>query len=122
MGKEDHTERDPHSEQRVSHGEDEVENNDAKHYEKQDGENGELSVLERILPPLPAARNGIFVKVEAVLGLDVPFTAREKAVSARIFWGGQEVRSGEVLTCLKSCFFLSGGFLRETGDVATTSF
>ncbi|CAM9137499.1 unnamed protein product [Scytosiphon promiscuus] len=69
----------------------EVEQSQAKYDENQGGENEELSALERILPPLPAARKGVFVKVEAVLGLDVPFTARGKSVSARIFWGGQEV-------------------------------
>lgn len=66
-----------------------------QHAEGEDGyqeeDNEEPSALEKILPQFPAARKEVFVKVEAVFGLRPPFTARGGAVSARVFWGGQEV-------------------------------
>lgn len=51
------------------------------------------SALEKILPRFPASRKEVFVKLEAVSGLLPPFTARGSAVSARVFWAGEEVRS-----------------------------
>lgn len=73
--------------------------NDEDNLEHLDGGDGheeegeEPSALEKILPQFPAARKQVFVKVEAVLGLLPPFTKRGRSVSARIFWGGQEVSS-----------------------------
>lgn len=66
-----------------------------EHWEGEDGheeEDEEPSALEKILPQFPAARKEVFVRVEAVLGLLPPFTARDRDASARVFWGGQEVR------------------------------
>lgn len=65
--------------------------------EESEGEEGkeELSALEKILPQFPASRKQVFLKVEAVLGLLPPFTARGSAVTARVFWCGQEVRNGK---------------------------
>ncbi|CAM9158684.1 unnamed protein product, partial [Sphacelaria rigidula] len=49
------------------------------------------TALERILPSLPAARHELFLRVEAVSGLEQSFSSGGSAVSARIFWGGEEV-------------------------------
>lgn len=49
------------------------------------------TALERILPPLPAARHGLFLRVESVTGLEHSFSSGGSAVSARVFWGGEEV-------------------------------
>lgn len=59
----------------------------------EEDEEEEPSALEKILPQFPASRKEVFVKVEAVSGLLPPFTARGNAVSARVFWGGEEVRT-----------------------------
>lgn len=69
-----------------------VEVNGGEHDEEGEEEE-EPSALETILPRLPAAQKEVFVKVEGVSGLSAPFTARGNAVYARIFWGGEEVRS-----------------------------
>lgn len=60
----------------------------------QEEEEEEPSTMEKILPRFPASRKEVFIKVEAVLGLSPPFTARGSTVSARVFWGGHEVRTG----------------------------
>lgn len=49
------------------------------------------TALERILPSLPAARHELFLRIEAVSGLEQSFSSGGSAVSARIFWGGEEV-------------------------------
>lgn len=54
-------------------------------------EDEEPSVLERILPPLPASRRGVFLRVEAFSGLEQPFTAKGNKVSAHVFRDGEEV-------------------------------
>lgn len=69
----------------------------SEHGEGEDGgeeeeEGEEPSALEKILPQFPAARREVFLRVEAIMGLLPPFTARGSTVSGRIFWGGQEVR------------------------------
>lgn len=58
---------------------------------KDEEEKEQPSALERILPQFPASRKEVFVKVEAVLGLLPPFTARGSAACAKVLWGGQEV-------------------------------
>lgn len=50
------------------------------------------SALERILPPLPAARPEIFLRVMAVSGLEHSLSHGGSAVSVRVFWGREEVR------------------------------
>lgn len=112
MAKEDDNER-AHS---SSHSEAEAEETEDADEEKQGGEQQEVSVLEGILPPLPAARNGVFVKLEAVLGLDAPFSTRGKTVSARIFWGGQEVRSGKSFNMVGILFSAERVQLRDGRD------
>lgn len=54
-------------------------------------EDEEPSLLERIMPPLPASRREVFLSVEAFSGLEQPFTAKGDQVSARVFWNGEEV-------------------------------
>lgn len=54
-------------------------------------EDEEPSILERIMPPLPASRREVFLSVEAFSGLEQPFTAKGDQVSGRVFWNGEEV-------------------------------
>lgn len=80
-----------------------VELNGGEHGEEKDEEEEEEpSALETILPRLPAAQKDVFVKVEGVSGLSAPFTARGNAVYARIFWGGEEVRSRSCVDGMKT--------------------
>lgn len=56
--------------------------------------NANMSLQERVLPPLPAARPEIFLRLEGVSGLEHSmFEASSGAIYARIFWCGDEVRA-----------------------------
>lgn len=78
-----------------------TETNQQQHYGVQEGEeedeedkeNEEPRAVDKILPPLPAAQREVFLTVEAVMGLMPPFAAIGNPVSAKVFWGGQEVRA-----------------------------
>lgn len=76
--------------------EEEKEKEEGKEEEREEEEGGEkeeeLSALEKILPTFPAARRQVFLQVGAVLGLIQPSAARGDALSARVFWNGDEVR------------------------------
>lgn len=87
-----HSERGEHSSRSFEHGED-GDGTEGMEREDEDEEEEEPSALEKILPQFPASRKEVFLKVEAVLGLLPPFTARGSAVSAKVFWGGQEVKT-----------------------------
>lgn len=79
-----------HYSETFEHGED----GDGEEGREEEEEEEEPSALEKILPRFPASRKEVFIQLEAVLGLLPPFTARGSTMSARVFWGGQEVRTG----------------------------
>lgn len=88
-----HSARGEHSSRSFEHGEDGDGTEGMEREDEDEEEEEEPSALEKILPQFPASRKEVFLKVEAVLGLLPPFTARGSAVSAKVFWGGQEVKT-----------------------------